>query len=59
MDESGRGGPRVTLPSVHTHLFFSNLLWTSLVPILKPRQTGGSGPAFRTHATHTTNDQVS
>lgn len=27
----------------HTHLFFSNLLWTSLVPILQPRQTGGSG----------------
>lgn len=24
----------------HTHLFFSSLLWTSLVPILKPRQEG-------------------
>lgn len=39
----GWAGPRVTLPSVHTHLFFSSLLWTSLVPILKPRQRGGSG----------------
>lgn len=32
-----------TCKCARTHLFFSNLLWTSLVPILKPRQIGGSG----------------